>query len=76
MIGDPVLGKIIGADSFAAIPGPNQGLACLGTLARVQGVAVAGLALVSSLLVFFLVSALTRGSADAIDPDIRLVMSV
>ena len=41
-----------------------------------QGVAVAGLALVSSLLVFFLVSALTRGSADAIDPDIRLVMSV
>ncbi len=41
-----------------------------------QGVAVAGLALVSSTLVFFLVSALTRGSADAIDPDIRLVMSV
>jgi Na+/proline symporter len=41
-----------------------------------QGVAVAGLALVASMLVFFVVSALTQRSADAIDPDIRLVMSV
>ena len=41
-----------------------------------QGVAVAGLALVASMLVFFVVSALTQGSAEAIDPDIRLVMSV
>ena len=41
-----------------------------------QGVAVAGLALVASMLVFFVVSALTQRSAEAIDPDIRLVMSV
>ena len=41
-----------------------------------QGVAVSGLALVASTLVFFLVSVLTRSEADEIDPDIRLVMSV
>jgi Na+/proline symporter len=41
-----------------------------------QGVAVSGLALVASTLVFFVVSVLTRSEADEIDPDIRLVMSV
>ena len=40
------------------------------------GVAVAGLGVVSSCLVCLVVAALPRGSADAIDPDIRLVMSV
>ena len=41
-----------------------------------QGVTVAGLALVASTVVFFAVSALTRSTADEIDEDIRLVMSV
>ena len=41
-----------------------------------QGVAVSGLALVASTLVFFVVSMLTRSETDEIDPDIRLVMSV
>ena len=41
------------------------------------GVTVAGLSLVASLLVFLLVSWLTRGDAPAgIDPDIKLVMEV
>jgi Na+/proline symporter len=74
-----------GATRAGAIASIATGLALtlvLETLAFVrvftvpQGVAVAGLALVSSTLIFFLVSALTRGSAEAIDPDIRLVMSV
>jgi Na+/proline symporter len=40
------------------------------------GVSISALALVSSLLVFFAVSWLTRGSAQAsIDPDIQIVMS-
>ncbi len=40
-----------------------------------SGVTVSGLALVSSLLVFFVVSWVTRaGAAETIDPDIRLVM--
>ena len=41
-----------------------------------QGVTVAGLALVASMLVFFAVSWLTRSTAGEIDPDIRVVMSV
>jgi Na+/proline symporter len=41
------------------------------------GVAVSGLSLVTSILVFFAVSWLTRrGAAAAIDPDVRLVMEV
>ena len=40
------------------------------------GVSIAGAALVASTLVFFVVSWLTRGTADEIDPDIRLVMSL
>lgn len=42
-----------------------------------QGVSVAGLSLVSSLLVFFTVSWLTRASAESeLDEDIKLLMSV
>ena len=41
-----------------------------------QGVTVAGLALVASTLVFFVVSWATRHTAEEIDEDIRLVMSV
>jgi len=41
------------------------------------GVTVSGLALVTSILVFFAVSWLTRaGAAAAIDPDVRLIMEV
>jgi hypothetical protein len=41
------------------------------------GVSVSGLSLVASMLVFIVVSLLTRGSEGAaIDPDIRLVMEV
>lgn len=41
-----------------------------------QGVTVAGLALVASLVVFFVISWLTRDTAGEIDADIRVVMAV
>lgn len=40
------------------------------------GVTVSGLGLVASLLVFFVVSRLTRHQADDIDPDVRRVMEI
>jgi Na+/proline symporter len=52
-------------------------LAYLKVYAFPAGVTVSGLSLVASLLVFLVVSLLTRSSAGAaIDPDIQLVMEV
>ena len=52
-----------------------ESLAYFGVYSFPAGVTVSGLSLVLSLLVFFVVSWLTRGSAAAaLDPDVRLVM--
>jgi Na+/proline symporter len=52
-------------------------LAFMGAYSFPVGVTVSGLSLVASILVFFVVSWLTRaGAAAAIDPDVRLAMEV
>jgi Na+(H+)/acetate symporter ActP len=48
--------------------------AYVGAVSIPQGVSVAGLSLVASTLVFFLVSWATRRTAEEIDSDVRVVM--